>query len=228
MRRHLLLPLVGLLATGGSMSSPERTASPPAPPKPLRTEDKILFRDGFDSASLDRWDPDRADVWSVRRGVLRADLPDAKQQHSLIYTGSPEWTDYAVDFDVCAMRGVDKGVVVRVLRGETGIGIDLRGPGYQDVILHRREWPLGKASTINANGVWHHVRVEARGHTYRVLVNGVLRIDKPDRKRSRERGGIALAAYTGGTGECTIYFDNVLATALPPEAAAGSPPAGGR
>ena len=27
-------------------------------------------------------------------------------------------------------------------------------------------------------------------------------------------GGIALAAYTGGVGECTVYYDNVLVTAL--------------
>jgi hypothetical protein len=59
--------------------------------------------------------------------MLVADLPDAKQQHSALYAGDEDWTDYAVDLDVCGMRGVDKGVVVRV-KDARGIGIDLRVP----------------------------------------------------------------------------------------------------
>ena len=64
--------------------------------------------------------------------------------------GSPDWTDYALDLDVCAMRGADKGLAVRVAEGQSGIAVDLRGPGYEDVILNRREWPMGKARAINA------------------------------------------------------------------------------
>jgi hypothetical protein len=122
--------------------------------------------------------------------------------------------DVALDFDVCAMRGADKGAVVRV-EGGSGIGIDLRGPGYQDVLIHRREWPMGKARVANPNGVWHHVRIEAKGHRYRVIVNGDLVLDKLDRRSSRPRGRIALAAYTGGVGECTVYYDNIVVTSLP-------------
>jgi hypothetical protein len=109
---------------------------------------------------------------------------------------------------------VDKGVVVRV-ENESGIGVDLRGPGYQDVLLHRREWKMTSADVHNANGVWHHIKVEARGHRYRVWVDGTLLIDKEDARRSRPRGRIALAAYTGGVGQCTVYYDNVIVTELP-------------
>ena len=112
-------------------------------------------------------------------------------------------------------RGVDKGVVVRV-EDETGIGLDLRGPGYQDVVLHRREWRMGQANVQNGNGVWHHVRIEARGHHYRVWINDMLLIDKEDPRRARPRGRIALAAYTGGSGQCTVYYDNVIVTSLAP------------
>jgi hypothetical protein len=106
-----------------------------------------------------------------------------------------------------------------VAEGQSGIAVDLRGPGYEDVILNRREWPMGKARAINANTVWHHVRIEARGQRYRVFVNENLLIDKIDSKRSRERGGIALAAYTGGVGQCTVYYDNVRVTSLDSKAA---------
>src|SRR5262249_23485260 len=142
------------------------------------------------------------------------DLPDERQLKSFLYAGSSAWTNYAVDLDVCAMRGADKGVAVRVVEGETGIAVDLRGPGYEDVLLRRREWPLAKAPVINATGQWHHLRIEARNQRYRVWVNGAVVIDKEDSKKARSSGGIALAAYTGGVKQCTLYFDNVVVTAL--------------
>ena len=216
--------LVAGLLLCAVVSDPVRESAPPQSPRPVHSAGTVLFTDDFDAGDLKGWAMDRTGVWSVRRRALRADLPDRKQQRSFLYAGSPEWTDYAVDLDVCMMRGVDKGVVVRV-EGDAGIGVDLRGPGYQDVVLQRREWPLEKARVVNANGVWHHLRVEARGHRYRVWVNGALLLDRDDGSRAQPRGRIALAAYTGGVGECTVYYDNVLVTALAPLGAIGEGPA---
>jgi len=185
----------------------------PHPSPPFSRPPGALMADDF-SNGLAQWEADRPDVWSVHGGLLRADLPDARQERSFLYAGSEDWADYAVDLDVCGMRGVDKGVVVRVQSG-SGLGVDLRGPGYQDVILHRREWPMGRASAINGNTIWHHLRVEAHGSRVRVYVNGELKIDRNDPRSSRPRGRIALAAYTGGVGECTVYYDNVVVTPLP-------------
>lgn len=193
---------------------PIRNAAPPgAAPASAPSRDEVLFSDDFSTPSLERWKPDREGVWSVRYGALRADLPDERQERSLIFAGGADWADYAVDLDVCAMRGVDKGVVVRI-DGQSGIGVDLRGPGYHDVVMHRREWPMGRASVVNGNGTWHHLRVEAQGHRYRVFVDGKLTLDRPDRRKSRPNGSIALAAYTGGGGECTVYYDNIVVTRL--------------
>jgi len=196
--------------TGGSHGT--RDLRLPSAPKFAPPASGVLFATDF-SDGLRGWIPDRDSVWSVRSGSLRADLPDGRQIRSFIYAGSPSWVDYAVDVDLLAARGVDKGVVVRV-EGESGIGVDLRGPGYQDVLLHRREWKMGRADVHNANGVWHHVRIEARGHRYRVWVDDALLIDREDSRRARPRGRIALAAYTGGTGQCTVYYDNVIVTSL--------------
>lgn len=193
-------------------SEPERTSLPPAPPR-HKSHPDALFADDFSNGKLDGWTADKPGVWSVWHGVLRADLPDGRQQRSFLYAGSTEWTDVAVDLDVCGMRGVDKGVAVRV-NGKRGIGVDLRGPGYQDVVVYRGDWPLGKASTLNANGMWHHLRVEARGNRYRVFVNGELLIDRVDNHKSFPAGRIALPAYTGGVGQCTVYYDNVVVTPI--------------
>lgn len=223
LRQITLLSMTVLLCASAG-GEPERNAPPPPSPRAIQPQDALFF-DDFSASELATWKADKVGIWSVRRGALRADLPDGKQQHSFLYAGSSEWTDYAVDLDVCAMRGSDKGLAVRVVEGSTGIGIDLRGPGYQDVIMHRREWPMGKARAINPNATWHHLRVEAQQHRYRVWVNGTLALDKLDSKRSRSFGGIGLAAYTGGVGKCTVYYDNVVVTPLGGDgaASAGSP-----
>jgi hypothetical protein len=93
--------------------------------------------------------------------------------------------------------------------------VDLRGPGYQDVLIQHREWPMGRARATNANTVWQHLRVEVVGNRYRVYVNGDLVLEATDKKHHRMNGRIALSAYTGGSGECLVYYDHVVVTALP-------------
>lgn len=197
----------------GAAYDETRFATPPTVPRMSRPARGLLFADDFSGQTLARWEPDREGVWSVWRGMLRADLPDQKQLRSLIHVGDTAWTDIAVDLDVCMMRGVDKGAVVRI-RGESGVGVDLRGGGYQDVVMYMNEWPMGRAPATNANGTWNHLRVEARGNRYRVLVNGELKLDRVDGRSARPSGRIALPAYTGGVGKCTVYYDNVLVTEL--------------
>jgi len=208
------LSIIAVFAMGASLYDPIRNSLPPPAP-PLDTSfDDVLFWDNF-SNDLSAWSPDQDGVWSVQGGMLRADLPDRKNVHSFLYAGDEDWTDYALDFEVLAMRGVDKGAAVRV-DGDKGVGVDLRGLGYHDVLMHRGVWRLGQAEVINTNGMWHHVRIETRGQHYRVWVNEELLIDKRDGARGRTNGRIALAAYTGGFGQCTIYFDNVVVHKLDP------------
>jgi len=216
--RMALLTCATLLLAGATDET--RYAIPPTPPKLHKPAQNVLFADDF-SGDLTKSTPDQKGVWSLWHGMLRADLPDQKQLRSIIVAGDTAWTDVAVDLDVCMMRGVDKGVVVRVM-GESGTGVDLRGGSYQDVVMYQGSWPMGRATTTNANGTWNHLRVEARGSRYRVFVNGEQRLDKND-GRSESRGDphsakrfgrIALPAYTGGVGQCTVYYDNVVVTAL--------------
>ncbi len=197
----------------GASSDETRWAMPSSSPRLSRPAHGVLFADDFSDRGLAGWSPDQAGVWSHWRGMLRADLPDQKQLRSLIHTGDTAWTDIAVDLDMCMMRGVDKGVVVRV-KGQSGMGVDVRGGGYQDVVMYLNEWPMGRAPATNANGTWTHLRVEAKGHRYRVFVNGELKLDRTDGRAARRSGSIALPAYTGGVGKCTVYYDNVVVTAL--------------
>ena len=145
--------------------------------------------------------------------MLSAHLPDKPQERSLIYTGSVDWGDYAVDLDVFQSRGADKGLVVRV-RGDVGIGVDLRGGEYQDVLVYRRELPLGHAEAPNPDHQWHHLRVEARGSRYSVFVDGRRVLRCHDKLPGARNGRIALPAYTGGKGACSVFYANVVVTSL--------------
>lgn len=204
----IAVPALALMMTGAD--DPTRFALPPSPPRFDPPAAGVLFSDDF-SDGLGKWDPDSSGAWTVWRQMLRADLPDKKQARAFLFAGREEWRDYALDFDVCGMRGVDKGGVVRA-QNTTGFAVDLRGGSYQDVVAHIREWPVGKASVTNANATWNHVRIEAKGDRYRVYVNGELKIQRFDTRRPN--GRIAFAAYTGGVGKCTVYYDNVVVTTL--------------
>jgi hypothetical protein len=207
--------VLGLLCTacGETPRARGRPSESGLPPSPrFDPPQNAVFTEDFSDAALTGWNPDRQGVWSVRDGVLRGRLPDQKQEVSFLRTGEPGWTDYAVDLDVCMTRGVDKGVAVRV-QDRDAVAVDLRGSGYDDVLLHRGMTELGKAEVPNANGRWHHLRVEARGERFVVFVNGRPMVEGAD--RARTRGGIALVAYTGGSGICTVYYDNIVVTPLP-------------
>lgn len=194
-----------LLCAAGDPSRPLRPPHAPDVPR------DALFFDDF-SRGTAKWEFDRPEAWSVRSGSLRGVLPDKKQQRAFAYAGSEDWRDYAVDLDVCQVRGVDKGVVVRV-RGKTGTAVDVRGRGYRDVLLYRGESQLASAPVSIADGRWHHLRVECRGASVAVALDGrtVLRHEGSSHG---DAGRIALPAYTGGVGECEVWYANVLVTPL--------------
>jgi hypothetical protein len=215
MRKGFRLALLGLGASLALGAGPDIARDALPPPSPAFDPPRgALLAEDFGTGRLRRWRADRDSVWSTWRGVLRAQLPDRRQEHSFLYAGDTTWTDYAVDLDVCGMRGVDKGLVVRVV-GERGLGLDLRGPGYHDLRLNLNEFPMGRVAVENANGVWHHVRVTIQDRRCRVQVDGRQLVDRVVSRRLEPRGGIALAAYTGGVAECSVYYDNVIVTPLP-------------
>jgi hypothetical protein len=209
--RLWLAVAVGLLLLGARSEADRELVPPPA--LEVAVPDHALFADDFSTSELEQWRTEHQGFWSVRAGMLRADLPDRKHVHSLIHAGDSTWRDYVLEFDVCGVRGVDKGAVVRVT-GDLGLGVDLRGTGYNDMRINLKTTPLGRVDVVNGNGIWHRVRLEIIGRRCRVSVGNEVLLDRYVPKRLPPSGGIALAAYTGGVGECTVYFDNVVVTPL--------------
>jgi hypothetical protein len=185
------------------------------PAEPPTSPGTVLFGDEFEGDTLSSaWQVDLPGTWSVQDGVLRAQLPDVRQQRSFAFVGSERWRDVMVEFDVCGVRGVDKGVVVRAGGAKRGVGVDLRAGLYRDVLLYRGYESWGRATAPNENGTWHHVKVQVRGNRYRVEIDGKLRLDVTDPANSCPQGRVGLAAYTGGIGVCTVLFDNFVVRAV--------------
>ncbi len=178
---------------------------------------RVLFEESFDAAGASSrprspgWSMDHPEWWSVADGRLRARLPNVKQQRSLATFGSAQWHDVALDVDLCGVRGVDKGVVLEK-SGDDGLGVDLRGDRYGDLLVYRGARKLARTKFPNRNGRWYHLRVELAGDRVRVLVDGRQIADARDEKPTH--GPMALAAYTGGAGACELQFDNVRVTSL--------------
>ena len=212
---RLGLPAAILLAALGGPAAAAPVAPTVAPPAPVRqaAAGEVLFSEDF--RTMDAWQADRDSVWSVEDGVLCGHLPDGRQERSFLFAGSEEWQDYAVDLDLCQVRGVDKGLAVCV-RNRHGVAADLRGGEYQDLLLYRQQVPLGRARVANADRAWHHLRVEARGARFTVWVDGARVLERRDPLGSMRRGRIALAAYTGGHGECAVFYANVVVTRIVP------------
>jgi len=206
-------PAAAPIAVSAGPAAPATLPAVPPRPPALEVPGDTLFTEDF--RTLDAWQADRDSVWSVEDGVLCGHPPDGKQERSFLFTGSEDWQDYAVDLDLCQVRGVDKGLAVCV-RGGRGVAVDLRGGEYQDLLLYRQQVPLGRVKLANADRVWHHLRVETRGARFTVLVNGVRALERRDPLGSMRRGRIALVAYNGGHGECAVFYAKVLVTRLGP------------
>src|SRR6185503_10016750 len=88
-----LLVLTAVLTIAvNAAPDPVRNSAPPAPPKLVRPAHAMLV-DDFTDGTLQRWTADDPSAWSVRDGILCAELPDAKQRHSFLYAGDSSWVD---------------------------------------------------------------------------------------------------------------------------------------
>src|SRR6185295_4429119 len=83
---------VFMLISAAVPDVPRDTAPPPSPPI-VSPQGRILFSDDFSSDSLRVWEPDRAGVWTIRNGMLRGDLPDLRQERSLVSIAGSHWRD---------------------------------------------------------------------------------------------------------------------------------------
>jgi DNA-binding GntR family transcriptional regulator len=123
--------------------------------------------------------------------------------------------------DGLIIRLVGKGTFVRRKKQPEALNVlgsieELMAEGEESSmeVLSREELPADAevADQLHIAPGTPVLRIEARRDRFRVYLNGELEIERVDARCPA--GRVALAAYTGGIGKCTVYYDNVVVTKL--------------
>ena len=177
-----------------------------------------VFADGFESGDLSAWTANiglvaqQQDVFAGSWAARAQGNASPAYAYEELPIATPSLTAETW-FDV-----VSRSTRVGLVRLETASGSNLvtLSVNMAGELVERNDvtGTVSTTSIVPENGVWHHLRVEMRGPHCRVCVDGIEIVNRRLSARAPASGGIALAAYTGGVGECTLFYDNVAVTPL--------------
>ena len=129
----------------------------------------LPYHDEFSSGNNSEWVAYDGN-WNARSGIM---INESNERGAKLVTGSPYWTDYAIDADISLNSIGDAGVIARVSDAEPGVdsysGI-YGGLRVRDEVLvlgvadHGWNEILGKPmpEPILSN-VWYHIRMAVQG-----------------------------------------------------------------
>lgn len=128
--------------------------------------------------------------------------------------GSPEWSDYAVDYDL-KLRNPAANLWLFVRNNNQGHYVQglsvLYGGMSVFVTSEKNNWDLLKSRTYEfSRGVWYHMRLEVQGETIRVFINEKLEIETKDPQL--HAGDVAFEV----PGPARVQLDNLRVTILAP------------
>jgi hypothetical protein len=129
----------------------------------------LPFHDDFASGDESGWVAYDGN-WNVRDGVM---VNESNERGAKMTTGSPYWTNYALDSDISLNSTGDAGVIARVSDAELGVdaysglygSLRVRDQalvfggadhGWKELVVHRMPSPI-------LSNVWYHLRLELRG-----------------------------------------------------------------
>lgn len=165
------------------------------------------------------WEPVPGTKWEVKDKAYRQSNLQPNQ-FSFYAVDNRDWQDYEFEVQVNPVSGDNyAGVLWRVQKAGAGgtswatgkfyywlIGIENFGGNYSKIW----EAPDGKAVDEKpgterfAKGKWNDIRVEVKGNTFKMYLNGKLQKEYTDKDGLLEWGGIGLSTY-----QAEALFDNV-------------------
>jgi hypothetical protein len=147
--------------------------------------------------------------WNVQSGAM---VNESNERGAKLVTGSPYWTNYAVDADIALSNTGDAGVIARVSDAEPGVdaysgiyvGLRIRDEALV-VGVADHGWDELEAKALPhpvVPNAWYHIRLEISGCNLMVLTWQDGKKDKVrlDEKLTPcpERGKIGLRSYDSG------------------------------
>jgi hypothetical protein len=139
-----------------------------APPQELPLEPIFNGRD------LSGWKAPGGSFWRVEEGILVGEN-DAAQKGSMLYTDRV-YADVVVEAD-CRFSGeIDSGIMIRKPELQVQIGVSRSLKRDMTCSFYNGKYPeearAERAAELLKVGEWNRLRVEARGDTFTVWLNG--------------------------------------------------------
>jgi hypothetical protein len=168
----------------------------------------------FNGHDLTGWTIPKEPFWKAVDGVLVGESPDDKQPGSMLYT-EKSYHDVIVEAE-CRWSGeIDSGIMVRKPEIQLQIGVsrslkkDMSGSFY--VGKYPEEGQAKNADKLIKIGEWTKFRLQAKGDTYTVWINGEKAVEYKDPKYV---GAAPIGLQIHPKVKMKVEFRNIKAVAL--------------
>ena len=168
----------------------------------------------FNGKDLSGWKvPEKNPFWKVVDGVLVGESDEAKKG-SMLYT-EKSYGDLIVEAEVRWNGDIDSGFMIRKPEIQLQIGVsrslkkDMTGSFY--IGKYPEEGQAKNAAQLVKVGEWTKLRLQAKGDTFTVWINGEKAVEYKDAKYAGP-GPIGLQIHPGV--QMKVEFRNVQAVAL--------------
>lgn len=167
----------------------------------------------FNGRDLTGWKPPQGAFWRVEKGTLVGEN-DAALKGSMLYTDR-DYGDVAVEADVRFDGEIDSGIMLRKPEVQVQIGVSRSLKRDMTCSFYTGTYPEAaraeRAGELLKSGDWNRIRVEARGDTFTVWLNGEQVSRYSDQKYSGP-APIGLQIHAGLP--MKVEFRDLRATAL--------------
>ena len=152
----------------------------------------------FNGKDLSGWTVSGAPYWSVVDGAI-VGQSDPAQKGSMLYTEAA-YGDLIVEGEVRFVGEIDSGIMVRKPELQVQIGVSRSLKKDMTCSFYTGTYPEEARATTAAEhlapGQWNRIRIEAKGNTFTVWLNGH-QVSQYTSEKYREPAPIGLQIHAG-------------------------------
>ena len=152
----------------------------------------------FNGRDLTGWKPPQGAFWRVEKGTLVGEN-DAALKGSMLYT-EKSYGDAIIEGEVRFNGEIDSGIMVRKPELQVQIGVSRSLKRDMTCSFYTGKYPeearAPNAEKLLKPGEWNRIRVEAKGDTFTVWLNGE-QVSQYTSEKYREPGPIGLQIHPG-------------------------------
>ncbi|MGI9178004.1 MAG: 3-keto-disaccharide hydrolase [Pirellulales bacterium] len=167
----------------------------------------------FNGQDLSGWTPAAGEFWRVEDGVLVGEN-NANLDGSMLHT-ERSYGDVVVEADVRFTGEIDSGIMLRKPEIQVQIGVSRSLKRDMTCSFYNGKYPeearAARALELLKPADWNRIRVEAKGDTFTVWLNGE-QVSRYTNAKYSEAAPIGLQIHKGLP--MKVEFRNILALAL--------------